>query len=115
MISKVPRRRRCAAPRLGRRPGPDAGCPRRLSVSSGPSSSPARKRTPCSPEARKALAYYLAEYSARYRGVSLPEEQPMARRSATWCAAAATLAPDAYLFTVIDRAIIAEASKLPKR
>ena len=26
-----------------------------------------------------------------------------------------TLAPDAYLFTVIDRAIIAEMSKLPKR
>jgi len=25
------------------------------------------------------------------------------------------LAPDAYLFTVIDRAIVAEASKLPKR
>ena len=26
-----------------------------------------------------------------------------------------TLAPDAYLFTVIDRAIVAELSKLPKR
>ncbi len=26
-----------------------------------------------------------------------------------------TLAPDAYLFTVIDRAILAEKDKLPKR
>ena len=26
-----------------------------------------------------------------------------------------TLAPDAYLFTVIDRAIVAEQAKLPKR
>jgi hypothetical protein len=26
-----------------------------------------------------------------------------------------TLAPDAYLFTVIDRAIVAERAKLPKR
>jgi hypothetical protein len=26
-----------------------------------------------------------------------------------------TLAPDAYLFTVIDRALVAEVAKLPKR
>ena len=26
-----------------------------------------------------------------------------------------TLSPDAYLFTVVDRAIVAESSKLPKR
>jgi hypothetical protein len=66
------------------------------------------------PEARKALAYYLAEYSARYRGVSLPEDS-RGTQVGYLVRGGCTLAPDAYLFTVIDRAIIAEASKLPKR
>jgi HdeA/HdeB family len=66
------------------------------------------------PEARKALAYYLAEYSARYRGVTLPEDS-RGTQVGYLVRGGCTLAPDAYLFTVIDRAIIAEASKLPKR
>src|SRR5579883_2276093 len=55
-------------------------------------------------EARKSLAVYLAEHSARYRGVAIPDDQR-----------GGALAPDAYLFTVIDRAIVAEKDKLPKR
>jgi hypothetical protein len=66
------------------------------------------------PEARKALAYYLAEYSARHRGVMLPEDN-RGSQVGYLVRGGCTLAPDAYLFTVIDRAIIAEASKLPKR
>ena len=66
------------------------------------------------PEARKTLAYYLAEYSARYRGVTLPETA-RGTQVGYLVRGGCTLAPDAYLFTVIDRAIIAEVSKLPKR
>ena len=66
------------------------------------------------PEARKALAYYLAEYSARYRGVVLPEDS-RGSQVGYLVRGGCTLTPDAYLFAVIDRAIIAEASKLPKR
>jgi hypothetical protein len=66
------------------------------------------------PEVRKALAYFLAEYSARYRGVTLPEDS-RGSQVGYLVRGGCTLAPDAYLFTVIDRAIIAEASKLPKR
>ena len=64
------------------------------------------------PEARKALAYYLAEYSARHRGVTLPEDS-RGTQVGYLVRGGCTLAPDAYLFTVIDRAIIAEASRLP--
>ncbi len=66
------------------------------------------------PEARRAVAYYLAEYSARHRGVVLPEDSRGAQVGYL-VRGGCTLAPDAYLFTVIDRAIQAEASKLPKR
>ena len=44
------------------------------------------------PEARKALAVYLADHSARYRGVVIPDARS-ARRSAIWCAAAARWRP----------------------
>ena len=66
------------------------------------------------PEARRALAYYLAEYSARYRGVTIPEDSRGAQVGYL-VRGGCTLAPDAYLFTVIDRAILAEKDKLPKR
>ena len=65
------------------------------------------------PEARKALAVYLAEHAARYRGVMVPDG-PMGAQLAHLVRGGCTLAPDAYLFTVIDRAILAE-QKLPKR
>ncbi|MBS0222648.1 MAG: hypothetical protein JSR91_18115 [Proteobacteria bacterium] len=66
------------------------------------------------PEARKQLAVFLAEHSARYRGVSLPNDE-RGGQLAMLVRGGCTLAPDAYLFTVIDRAILAEKDKLPKR
>jgi hypothetical protein len=66
------------------------------------------------PEARKMLAVYLAEHVARHRGIVIPEGAPGAQL-ALLVRGGCTLAPDAYLFTVIDRAILAETTKLPKR
>src|SRR4051812_11761299 len=66
------------------------------------------------PEVRKALAYYLAEYAARYHGVTVPEDSRGAE-VAYLVRGACTLSPDAHLFAVIDRAIVAELAKLPKR
>ena len=66
------------------------------------------------PEARKTLAVFLAEHASRYHGVTIPDG-PQGAQIAYLVRGGCTLAPDAYLFTVIDRAIIAEMSKLPKR
>lgn len=66
------------------------------------------------PEPRKALALFLAEHAARYRGVVIPDNE-LGAQLAHLVRGGCTLAPDAYLFTVIDRAITAELSKLPKR
>ena len=66
------------------------------------------------PEARKALATYLAEHASRYRGVVIPDGA-VGAQIGYLVRGGCTLAPDAYLFTVIDRAIVAEMSKLPKR
>jgi hypothetical protein len=65
------------------------------------------------PEPRKALAIFLAEHASRYRGVVIPDAQ--GAQIAYLVRGGCTLSPDAYLFTVIDRAILAEMSKLPKR
>lgn len=66
------------------------------------------------PEARKALAVFLAEHSARVRGVMIPDGEQGAQL-AHLVRGGCTLSPDAYLFTVVDRAVVAESSKLPKR
>ena len=66
------------------------------------------------PETRKALAFYLAEYSARYRGVTLPDDS-RSGQVGYLVRGGCTLEPDAYLFAVIDRAIQVEAKNLPKR
>ena len=66
------------------------------------------------PEARKALAVFLAEHSARVRGVMIPDGEQGAQL-AHLVRGGCTLSPDAYLFTVVDRAIVAESSKLSKR
>jgi hypothetical protein len=63
---------------------------------------------------RKALASYLAEYSARYHGVVIPEDSRGAQVGYL-VRGGCTLHPDAYLFAVIDRAVIAEMPNLPKR
>ena len=65
-------------------------------------------------EARKALAIFLAEHSARTRGVVIPDDE-RGGQLALLVRGGCTLAPDAYLFTVIDRAVLAEKDKLPKR
>ena len=66
------------------------------------------------PEPRKQLAIFLADHSARHHGVVIPDDERGAQL-AHLVRGGCTLAPDAYLFTVIDRAIIAESGKLPKR
>jgi len=66
------------------------------------------------PQARQALAVYLAEHAARHRGVAIPENEQGAQL-AHLVRGGCTLAPDAYLFTVIDRALVAELPRLPKR
>jgi hypothetical protein len=66
------------------------------------------------PEARKALAVFLAEHAARRRGVTIPDNE-LGAQLAHLVRGGCTLAPEAYVFTVIDRAIAAELSKLPKR
>jgi hypothetical protein len=66
------------------------------------------------PDARRALAVYLAEHSAQFRGVTIPNDERGAQL-AQLVRGGCTLAPDAYLFTVIDRAVQAEKARLPKR
>ena len=65
-------------------------------------------------EPRKLLAVFLANHAARYHGVVIPDDE-RGTQLAHLVRGGCTLAPDAYLFTVIDRAIIAETGKLPKR
>ena len=65
-------------------------------------------------EARKQLALMLADHAARHRGVLVPDDQ-RGTELAYLVRGGCTLAPDAYLFTVIDRALNAEIAKLPKR
>jgi hypothetical protein len=66
------------------------------------------------PDARRALAIFLAEHVARKRGVVIPEGE-LGSQIGYLVRGGCTLAPDAYLFSVIDRAVQAEAVKLPKR
>ena len=66
------------------------------------------------PEPRKMLAVYLAEHAARHRGVVIPDDE-RGGQLALLVRGGCTLSPDAYLFVVIDRAIVAEQAKLPKR
>ena len=66
------------------------------------------------PDARRALATFLADHVARKRGVVIPEGE-LGGQIGYLVRGGCTLAPDAYLFVVIDRAVQAEAGKLPKR
>ncbi len=66
------------------------------------------------PEQRRMLANFLAEHVARHHGIVIPDGEQGAQL-AHLVRGGCTLAPDAYLFTVIDRAALAEMSKLPKR
>ena len=66
------------------------------------------------PESRKVLAIFLAEHAARYHGVRIPDDE-RGTQIAYLIRGGCTLSPDSHLFAVVDRAIIAELSKLPKR
>ena len=66
------------------------------------------------PDARRALALFLAEHSARRHGVTIPDDTRGAQL-AFLVRGGCTLSPDAHVFTVIDRAVLAERSNLPKR
>ena len=66
------------------------------------------------PEARRALAIFLGEHSARYRGVALPDGS-RGTHLGLLVRSGCTIAPEAYLFTVIDQAILSEKDRLPKR
>ncbi|MBS0519707.1 MAG: hypothetical protein JSR90_13530 [Proteobacteria bacterium] len=66
------------------------------------------------PKARIELAMFLAEHAAKRHGVAIPEDA-RGGELGVLVRGGCTLAPDAYLFTVIDRAIIADESNLPKR
>jgi hypothetical protein len=73
-----------------------------------------REAQAMSPDARTTMAGYLAEHAAQHRGLTVPNDDRGAQ-IAYLVRGGCTLAPDAYLFTVIDRAIQAESAKLPKR
>ena len=65
-------------------------------------------------EARQRIAIFLAEMAARYRGVTIPDDD-RGGQLASLVRGGCTLSPDAHLFAVIDKAIVAEQAKLPKR
>lgn len=73
-----------------------------------------RQAQAMTPEARRSLATFLIEQTARRHGVVIPEDERGAQLGHL-VRGGCTLSPDAYLFAVIDRAVIAESSKLPKR
>jgi hypothetical protein len=66
------------------------------------------------PEARRAAATFLAEHAARRHGARIPDGEAGAQL-ALLVRGGCSLYPDAYLLTVVDRAIVAELPKLPKR
>lgn len=66
------------------------------------------------PDARRQLAVFLAQHAARYRGIALPTDERSGQLGML-VRSGCTLAPDFYLFTVIDRAIVAEKANLAKR
>ncbi|MBP6767369.1 MAG: hypothetical protein KA171_06270 [Reyranella sp.] len=66
------------------------------------------------PDQRIALTIFLAEHAARHRGVTIPDGE-MGVQLASLVRGGCTLSPDAYLFSVIDRAVSAELRRLPKR
>ena len=66
------------------------------------------------PEARRAVATFLAEHAARRHGARFPDGEAGAQL-ALLVRGGCSVYPDAYLLTVVDRAIVAELPKLPKR
>jgi hypothetical protein len=73
-----------------------------------------REAQAMAPDARRAVAILLAEHAARRRGARIPDGETGAQL-ALLVRGGCSLYPDAYLLTVVDRAIVAELPKLPKR
>ena len=73
-----------------------------------------REAQAMAPDARRAVATFLAEHAARRHGARIPDGEAGAQL-AFLVRGGCTLYPDAYLLTVVDRAIAAELPKLPKR
>jgi len=73
-----------------------------------------REAQAMAPDARRAVAILLAEHAARRRGARIPDGEAGAQL-ALLVRGGCSLYPDAYLLTVVDRAIVAELPKLPKR
>ena len=66
------------------------------------------------PGARRNVAALLAEHAARHRGVMIPDDE-RGGQLALLVRGGCTMAPDAHLFAVIDRALLAELPRLPRR
>jgi hypothetical protein len=73
-----------------------------------------REAQAMAPDARRGVATFLAEHAARRHGARIPDGEAGAQL-ALLVRGGCTLYPDAYLLTVVDRAIAAELPKLPKR
>jgi hypothetical protein len=73
-----------------------------------------REAQAMAPDARRAVAILLAEHAARRRGARIPDGEAGAQL-ALLVRGGCSLYPDAYLLTVVDRAIVADLPKLPKR
>ena len=73
-----------------------------------------REAQAMAPEARRAVAIFLAEHAARRHGATIPDGEAGAQL-ALLVRGGCSLYPDAYLLTVVDRALVAELPKLPKR
>jgi hypothetical protein len=73
-----------------------------------------REAQAMAPDARRGVAILLAEHAARRRGARIPDGEAGAQL-ALLVRGGCSLYPDAYLLTVVDRAIVAELPKLPKR
>jgi hypothetical protein len=73
-----------------------------------------REANAMAPDARRAVATFLAEHAARRHGTRIPDGEAGAQL-ALLVRGGCTLYPDAYLLTVVERAIVAELPKLPKR
>lgn len=73
-----------------------------------------REAQAMTPDARRALATFLIEQTARRHGVVIPDDERGAQLGHL-VRGGCTLAPDAYLYAVIDRAVISEVARLPRR
>jgi hypothetical protein len=73
-----------------------------------------READAMSPDVRTTLMSYLTQHAAQVRGVMVPNDDRNTE-IAGLVRGGCTLSPDAHLYTIIDRAILTERSRLPRR